>query len=76
MHKLAIRSLDAPIQGAIQQKTRTQTRRLANIHPCQAVQPIKTKNHAQTNEPPGGTCIPARRFLGRILENAETAHIR
>jgi len=52
-------------QTQINQKTRAQSHCLVDIHPYQAVQSTKTQNYAQTNEPPGGTCIPAKRFLGK-----------
>jgi len=54
--------------------TRTQSRRLADINPYPAVQSARTQNQAQINEPPSGTCIPARRFLGRT-QKREKQHI-
>jgi len=74
IHKIIIKSLNNPAQNASQQKTQTLTRRLADIHPCQAVYATRTQNYTQTDEPPSGSCMPARRFLGRTQKSRKTAH--
>jgi len=48
------------------------SRRLADIHPCQAVHANRKKYSAHSNEPPGGSGLTARRFLARNLEIAKT----
>jgi len=47
------------------------SRRLADIHPCQAVHVKNAKTQAKSDASPGGSGCTTRRFLGRNPETTK-----
>jgi len=52
---------------------RTVSRRLADIHPCQAVHANMQRKTTQSDESFGGSGLTAKRFLGRNPETSKNS---